>query len=276
MIIRGAPRAYLNSRRCVLHGNGGIDALTPTRNHQLTGTKTPLICYTLPFLVFRRERVHFPVVSTPPVYRVLAFTQYSSLQLVKEATGPWKRSQTTWAHRTGLHALLLCLRLCPRDRLVMAAMLARVRHCSPAVVVLPSGAWAIVAAASAVVGTVYTVSRRSAPVYVLIAGCGSPTATNRVPRSPPLPALRRSADPCNYLMRGGARAGERAAEEQLARMSKAAMQDLRHANSTLAGELVRLQACGGEVRALKQQAHTVYSRYCAACCKARAKLLPVN
>eukprot|EP00882_Tetradesmus_deserticola_P012439 GHRQ01013182.1.p1 GENE.GHRQ01013182.1~~GHRQ01013182.1.p1 ORF type:complete len:135 (+),score=13.53 GHRQ01013182.1:86-490(+) len=58
-------------------------------------------------------------------------------------------------------------------------------------------------------------------------------------------------EPVNYLTRGGARAADKANEEKLVRLSKAAMKDLQLANTTLANEVVRLQSTGGEVCATK-------------------------
>ncbi|WIA15351.1 hypothetical protein OEZ85_002016 [Tetradesmus obliquus] len=61
-------------------------------------------------------------------------------------------------------------------------------------------------------------------------------------------------DPVNYLTRGGARAADKANEEKLVRLNKAAMKDLQLANTTLANELVRLQSTGGEERqALREE-----------------------
>eukprot|EP00879_Flechtneria_rotunda_P031434 GHRR01034343.1.p1 GENE.GHRR01034343.1~~GHRR01034343.1.p1 ORF type:complete len:321 (+),score=109.61 GHRR01034343.1:395-1357(+) len=61
-------------------------------------------------------------------------------------------------------------------------------------------------------------------------------------------------EPGNFLTKGGCRAADKAAEQMLAKLNRAAIKDLEVANSKLASELVRLQEHGSEEKqALKEE-----------------------
>ncbi|KAL3152356.1 hypothetical protein ABBQ32_001417 [Trebouxia sp. C0010 RCD-2024] len=69
-----------------------------------------------------------------------------------------------------------------------------------------------------------------------------------------------SSSPKNYLMAGGYRAANRDRDEQLLQLNRAAMKDLRNANSALANELARTRsACQEDLDSMRQDLATYAS-----------------